>query len=343
MTALITADLHLSANPRDVYRKRWVEKLPSLIETLGAELLIILGDLTEVKDGHEAELVNFMVDKIHACAQQVPVVIVQGNHDWLSGPDNAYFRFLQHLPNVVWVDSPLPMDKHILLPDAKWDAVFLPHSTNPAKDWDFLGDRKTFYDFAFCHQCFSGAKSERGKVLEGTPLGLIPKRSRVISGDVHNPQDVSRQLTYVGAPYTIDFGDAYAPRVMTIDNDGNIRSIPCEGPQKVHIEISDPKIFDQVKKLEELDLIAGDVVKFSIDLTKEQYQEWPELQKKIRDWAAKKKLMLMGLIPSVETAVPKKLNLIRATVQADPDVVKNFAQSRGIDKPTTQTGLGLLK
>lgn len=47
MTTFVTADIHLSASPRDVYRIKWCENdLFALLRKERVERLIILGDLT---------------------------------------------------------------------------------------------------------------------------------------------------------------------------------------------------------------------------------------------------------------------------------------------------------
>ena len=58
MTALVTADLHLSEKPRDGYRFAAMERIAELIEKHKPSTLLLLGDLTESKDYHPALLVN---------------------------------------------------------------------------------------------------------------------------------------------------------------------------------------------------------------------------------------------------------------------------------------------
>src|ERR1035437_1458498 len=139
MTVLITADLHVSDNPRDDYRWAWLKKLPTLLRKEKIELLIILGDLCESKDNHSAELVNALVDHLYALAAVCPVIVLQGNHDYLSSPDNPYFRFLQRIEGISWIGRPIPIRDLKNVPAtvsrSLGRAIFAPYSPNYERDW----------------------------------------------------------------------------------------------------------------------------------------------------------------------------------------------------------------
>lgn len=231
MATLVTGDWHESANPRDSYRWRFLEEtLPALIKKHQVKRVLALGDFTEAKGGHEAGLVNRLVDDIEAISRLAAFYALKGNHDYLS-EDVPFFRFLRHLDRVRWINEPTRLKFKDL--GACW---FLPHEPDPTKAWDsgYFTDDPESTSWYFCHQTFAGAKSESGREMAGAPHSIFPKGARVISGDVHVPQKTG-PVTYVGSPTRIDFGDVFQPRVLIIKDD-KITSVPVHGPQKVLVE-----------------------------------------------------------------------------------------------------------
>src|SRR5205814_1607714 len=103
--------------------------------------------------------------------------------------------------------------------------LFLPHTNNYKRDWKGLDFSK--YQWIFAHNTFQGANIGPRR-LEGIPTSIFPRNAKVISGDIHVPQHFG-PIEYVGAPYRIDFGDDYEPRVLflsTKDEKRCIESIP---------------------------------------------------------------------------------------------------------------------
>ena len=141
---LITADLHFSSNPRDEYRFEIVDTLRRLVRTHQAEALVILGDLTEAKEKHSAWLTNRITDSIVRLANECLVVILKGNHDYLSDPTTPFFRFLGHLENVWWINDPC----------VKFSPLYLPHTRNYREDWAGI-DLST--ELIYTHNAFVGA------------------------------------------------------------------------------------------------------------------------------------------------------------------------------------------
>lgn len=233
MTTICTADLHFSANPRDSYRFQFLENaLPFMVQQHGTQRVLVLGDITEQKEGHHSVLVNRLVDGFTSLAQSTDVIILRGNHDGLS-QDVPFFRFLKHIPRVRWINEPTALKLRGL-----GHCLFLPHARRP-EDWG--GVELTGRDWYFCHQTFSGATSESGQKLEGFPLDLFGRGARVISGDVHVPQDVKLPgrglLTYAGAPFHVKFGDAFEPRCLLIRDGGEVGSLPVPGPRKYVVDM----------------------------------------------------------------------------------------------------------
>jgi DNA repair exonuclease SbcCD nuclease subunit len=229
MSALVIADLHLSVKARDEYRFAAMQTIASLIEKHKPRALIILGDLTEEKDYHPATLVNDVSDVIYSFAQLCPVYILMGNHDYTSA-DCPFFHFLRRIKNVHWITKVSRIDMTV------WglgDCLFLPHTRDWKTDWAKLPHLEEVddLDFVFAHNTFEGAESEHGKRLSGIPLEALPNGIPVISGDIHTPQTIG-QVTYVGSPYRVDFGDTFEPRALLLGRGGRMTTLPVTGTTK---------------------------------------------------------------------------------------------------------------
>src|ERR1700676_3121506 len=106
MTVLITADLHLNDLARDAYRHDWMANiLPGMLQKYDIKLLLLLGDLCDSKDCHNAWLTNSVVDHLTLLAEICPVIVEKGNHDYVD-PSTPFFEFLGKIPNVTWINKP---------------------------------------------------------------------------------------------------------------------------------------------------------------------------------------------------------------------------------------------
>lgn len=358
MTVLVTADLHWSDNPRDDYRHRFVDWLVATCRKEDASALFILGDLTEQKDEHRAWLVNTVVDHISRLARTCPVVLVRGNHDFLN-PDWPFFRFVERINGVTWINDPISSDEwHIRYserdpafprpPPLKDLASFLilPHTTNPDRDWDGRMYRAgmpkgvdNHYSWIFTHNTFEGASYGRGDAAKGISLDWFDKQDRVISGDIHVPQKLG-PVTYVGAPYLVDFGDDYEPRILALGRAAKaIESITCPGPQKRLVEITSLRQLSTIKANVE----KGDIVKVRVSLTMAEHARWPEIQERVREWGDKAGVRVHAITPQMVRGDDRT----KATRQArakrdDTALVREYVKQRGVDNATEKTGIRLL-
>jgi len=322
MTTLITADLHLGDNPRDVYRHKFMEQLPALLKKHKATRLLVLGDLTEEKDRHSAWLVNKMVEYFFVLHQVCQVMILRGNHDYID-INNPFFRFLQCIEGIGWIDRPYEAD----------GCLFLPHTTNWKRDWDKL--RFEGRDWIFAHNTFEGADVGHGRKLSGIPTNIFPD-DNVISGDVHIPQKLG-QVEYVGAPYTVDFGDDYEGRVLRLTKHG-VTSIPLTTPQKRLVEVSELKELTKVKHVKQ-----GDILKVRYFLAADQQPRWSEIQAAIREWSEKHGYILHTTQPVVVTnRLGGEKAKRKVIVRSDQQLLESYAKQRGVDPRTLKTGLTLM-
>lgn len=333
--ALVTADLHLGANPRDIYRHQFMKTLTLMLEEQEVDLLLILGDLTEEKDNHGAWLVNKLVFYIARFARRCPVIILRGNHDYLDA-SVPFYGFLSRLDRVAWVNA--PTNSEDLSEDISWPlgrSLFLPHTPNWKRDypeWDVFN-----YEWVFAHNTFEGAKGDNNHLLHGIPTDIFPPKARVIAGDIHKPQKVG-PVTYVGAPYLVDFGDNYKPRVLLLEDD-KMTSIPCVGPQKRLVEISE---------LDELDLQPGlnegDILKVRVKLDRSEHAAWPAIQKEVRAWGSKHGYWIYTVQPELAKYTASKASQKGKPppTRNDKQLVEEYASKRNVDPQTLKVGVELL-
>lgn len=339
MRALITADWHLDNNPRDEYRWGFVEKtLPLLLKEEGVDLLAFLGDVTERKDEHPAQLVNRVVRAFKNITSICPIVCLQGNHDFLQS-SHPFFGFLHGIRTednqIYWVKTPTSLfDLDSTLPFSVYlmkETLLLPFTHNPERDWEDIDFSR--YKWAFAHQCFTGALSESGAELRGVPLSFFPKKLRIVAGDIHRPQTIG-QLTYVGSPYTVDFGDDFDPRVLLWDGK-ELMSIAVDGPQKALVEAPSTKALLKTKVSE------GDIVKVRLEIN--SYDEWPAAKEQVEKWAEKQGVVLHMAQPIIKSAVGSSVKAFKEReAMSDEELLKEYARKRDVNEAFLNTGLKLL-
>ena len=322
MQILVTADLHFSENPRDEYRHEFQRELRNIVKKHDVSRVIILGDLTEAKDRHSAELVNRIVDHFYKLTALCDVTFLRGNHDYLTSPDNPFFAFLSRIEHISWINNPTAI--------GTW--LYLPHTTDYKNDWKQF--KFSDFDTIFCHQTFEGADTGF-KQLTGIPTSIFPKSVKVLSGDIHVPQDLGT-VTYVGAPYTVDFGDNYEPRMLLLDSKDMI-SIPCPGPQKRYVERKRNSEFITEHKLNK-----GDILKVKADFEPGLALSWQQIKQEVKDWAEDKGYIVHSIQPIVTHKKMKKTQNKKAA-QSDEDLLAAYGKARGINESVLKTGLWLME
>lgn len=324
MTTVATADLHVSVNPRDAYRWRFIEEtLPALVEERRARRVLLLGDLTEQKDGHQAELVNRLVDAVARLGELAPVYVLKGNHDYVA-EDSPFFRFLGRVPRVQWINEPTELHLRGL-----GSCLFLPY-TRSLEDWVHFMDS---YDWFFCHQTFGGADLGTRKAEGSAPP--FSNNAHVVSGDVHVPQKVG-PVTYVGAPYTVDFGDSFKPRVLLLREGRAPQSVPVPGPQKRLVVLSGRDPLSGLAMRHPIS--AGDVVKVRVELPAGSETSRAEARARVRAWAGEIGVDLYATEVVAPRAAAPRADRDRGRA-SDADLVRQYAKRMGRGKSTAAVGL----
>ena len=171
--------------------------------------------------------------------------------------------------------------------------------------------------------------------MENPDFPLLPGRVKFYSGDVHVPQRV-RNVTYVGAPHPIKFGDDYPCRMLLLDEGFNVAmEIPLTGPRKRIVRISD------VADLEGLDLRHGDQVKIECSLSADRVDRWSLDEERLASWASRLGVRVAGVSTVLETTT--RDDAVTDPAQSPDALLRQFAAGEGISDDLLATGLRLLR
>lgn len=279
LPALLISDLHLVADVSCDYRWGLFPWVNDMVTKHRVKTVLILGDLTDAKDNHSAELVNKIVSHIGALAASVNVVILTGNHDWLK-QGHEFFKFLNTIPGVRFITEPTE--------DMEQDqpsAYYLPYSKQPMVDWK--GMDFSHYDYLFMHQTVSGSIASNGQEMEGEELPEL-NAMKVYSGDIHVPQ-IIKGVEYVGSPYHVHFGDSFIPRAVLLDRAGRPTDLHFETISRVTLRVT------SLRHLKRLALHSGDQIKLRVELSEEDKHNWARIRRDAVEYLGSQKVIVHGV------------------------------------------------
>lgn len=319
---LLTTDWHLSENDADAYRWQVFDAVAKIKAEHKVSHSFVLGDALDRKDRFSAAFVNRLVDSLIGIS---PVSILRGNHDTTVQPP-SYLAFLTDTflqPYVHYVDEPTEFTEDLLM---------LPFSPRPRQDWQHLGLAQ--YRAVLMHATVNGATAENGQVLEGMPMGLLPKGPRYYSGDVHVPQQAGR-VTYVGCPHPVHFGDAYPCRMLLIDEQtlDVVKQIDLAPPRKLMVDIH------SVDQLTRIRARRGDQVKIRFHGLPAGVTEFGEVEQQLIAWAKRHGVT----IASTEVNLTSTYDRTVDTEQSPEAILRQYASHEGLTEELTEMGVSLLK
>lgn len=213
---LITSDWHLDENIENAYRWNIFSSLKKAIQEYKIERIIFLGDLTEKKDRHSAQMLNGlrkeMIELVYVNNQEpIEFSFVIGDHDYVDRNCpffelfGDYEKFSIVFAEPHWVDG----------------TVYIPHGCKITPEE--LGNIHT----VFLHDEIRGAWYENGYITDKGLFGELFLDEKVYAGHIHLPQKIGDNITYVGSPFPIDFCHHwvnYRCLLVEIDEDQIIRS-----------------------------------------------------------------------------------------------------------------------
>lgn len=323
---LITADLHLSDRKKDEYRFGIFSFLAQQQKLHKVSATFILGDLTEHKDKHSSALVNRIVDELTELIP--PVFILKGNHDYIDA-DNPFFRFLNCIEGIEFISKPILLENGVcMIPHCKDQFEF-----NEAC-WGAIPPKARA---VMLHQTFADSIAESGSRLTGLSAAPIEalKPLGAYAGDVHKPQ-VSGPVTYVGAPYTVRFGDNFTPRVLLIKG-GKEHNLHFPAPRKWALSITSPDDLIKNKALR-----RGDQVKLTIKLAREEVVEWSAYRQQVLDVC--KVLELEVFDTKLEIMTNKRRERLKPStnVKTPQDIFTSFCSAENVASNVKKAGMEML-
>lgn len=294
--------------------------------------LCILGDLTDAKDNHSAELVNRIVRAIDTLPVK-RINILAGNHDWLL-KGHEFFKFLDVLPHVRYIAQPWEDDDNVHPSSAK--AFFLPYSKNPMKEWaayDF-----SHYDFVFMHQTLKGAIASNGQAMEGEdlPLSLEAMPGKIYSGDIHVPQVIG-PLEYVGSPYHVHFGDKFKPRCVLLEDVGKDVDLHFRAISRLTVK---------VKSLDELAAMGfrtGDQVKLRIELAEAEKHAWSAIRREAIEMLKSVDVSVHGVELILKKSTRRILNSDVPVARTPADEVLRFVEAEELGGAAYETAMEIIE
>jgi len=339
MASLLLADLHLDDKPRNEYR--W-GLFPWLIEQVAEHnitTIYIIGDITDVKDRHNAKFTNRLVSALLELGQHCQVVMTMGNHDYID-PEQPFFGFLDGLPGLTYIHKPMIHEDPEL-----GELLMLPHSRTPEADFGDID----LSEFAavFAHQSVIGAvASEFYEISHGLSHRFFDQSKKTWAGDIHCPQECGK-LEYVGSPYHVHFGDLFEPRVVVLDGDATqiAKTLTFESPQRVTLRVSN------VEDLNNYGLKAGDHVKVQLHLDRTEVHRWSVLRKRVRELCTKNEWTFFGCQLEVEqTELSQKVDEAGKPVAAPKKAVASpeetllrFAEQQSLGGDLLDRGKALMQ
>lgn len=289
MKTLLLADKHLTDNPLDEYRWGVFEWIKDIDEKYKIDFLYILGDLTERKDRHSAQLVNRVVKELNNLWDEcgIEVIILKGNHDFIDS-DTPFFGFLHGSGHISYVlNAEQGQDP---------SELFLPYTATPDEDWKDIDFSK--YERIYMHQSVIGSIANNGmEMKEGLPGNhriFQEFKGEIYSGHIHKAQEMfvgpkGASFIYVGSPYPVYFGDIGEWRGLLLNNKGEV--IPIFHPTITRHMID----IGGVKELKKHTLKLGDQCKVRLKLHRADYHMWAKYRDEIKEYIEKKGVQLVSL------------------------------------------------
>lgn len=239
---LVCGDPHFKTNNLSEM-KIFVEKMVALAEKEKPDLIVILGDILDTN-----ERINIFAltesDRLNRKLRQIaPLAIVVGNHDRPSLNDflSQYHAFnaYKNYPNVTVADTTteLTINKHRF--------ILVPY-VYPGRFEEALTKINDPYECTciFAHQEFYGA--QMGAIVSEVGDKWSLDHPLIISGHVHDYQEVQKNIIYTGTPLQHTFGNEKSKTVslFTFDAEGNYQQtrIKLGLPKKRKITIQSQEL-----------------------------------------------------------------------------------------------------
>lgn len=271
MQLLVIGDLHFTANNK--LCEMFIERVEDYLgEKDGC---VLLGDIFHTHEKINETVLNMVIRLFNVITRNCHLYVIVGNHDYR---DSTQFCTNRHAlsafrewPKITIVDRPqivnikgIPITFCPYVPKGRFREAI------DNVDW-----RSTY--MIFCHQEFKGVKMGNIVSVDGDKWSL--KYPQVISGHIHERQNLQNNVYYPGVPYDHSYcytGKRVVTNIEFDDSTFTIRSTSVKLPRRQLL----------YKKLEEMESYeyTGDIVKIILECNNVQFLEFmkSDLAKSLR-------------------------------------------------------------
>ena len=213
MKVLCVGDPHFKVNnvPES---DAMTEKLVALAKTIKPKIIVVLGDILHRHEKIHVSPLMRAEKLIRLLSEISPTYLLIGNHD---RPNNSTYMTDEHPFNALklWPNTYIVDDKVLDHTIDNHRFLFLPY-VFPGRFDETLGQTNlTKVTAIFCHQEFYGAKM--GAIVSQAGDKWATTNPLVISGHVHDYDQLQPNLIYVGTPMQHAFGDKHDKTVSLFD------------------------------------------------------------------------------------------------------------------------------
>ena len=312
MKTLLVSDLHLDDKSENQYRWNIIGQIEDIIKENSIDRLLILGDLTDKKNRHDAKFVNELLYQLSNLEKLCSVTLLIGNHDYID-QDCPFFSFMD---NVYYRE---PFSKEV----DGINELYLPH----VKDTSIYHDIDVSkYDVCFTHLDVKGYVKENNNIksMTGLPLSFF-KGILTFSGHIHVGQQLGKNFNYIGSPYSIIYEreDVLHRGIILEYNKGNItfKDVYFEFPRKINKKVKNLKDIEKFKS-------DGNFYKFQVDIDSNQIGDYNKISKDLQDKDDVK------IVSNVITKEKVKLN--------NKDFFKSFCKEHKLSSELIESGIKII-
>ena len=239
MKILAIGDLHYKSTNTPIM-PQVEQSLIDLAKEHSPDKIVLLGDILDRHETVHTDHLNAAMDFIIRLSAIAVTYVLIGNHDLSSNrvflEDRHALNGLKGRANIKIIDSPLKED----------GCLFVPYVPN-GRFLEAIGDLHSDVSVVFCHQEFKGAAF--GNMRSESPDEWAFDAPLVISGHIHERQELQPNLVYAGTPFQQAFGESVDKTVclLEVSKEGiELQHVRTNVPKRITLEIT----IDEVSGLE---------------------------------------------------------------------------------------------
>jgi len=261
----VVGDLHFSETNK--LADLFIEKVDEIMTVGKYDSCILLGDVFHTHEKISEGSLNMVIRLFYRITNHCHLYVLVGNHDMKSGNEFLTNRHalaaFKEWPKITIIDRPQVVK---LSKDA--NVTMCPYVPKGRFMESLKGVKFENTDMVFAHQEFKGAKM--GSVISYNGDDWSSKFPQVVSGHIHEKQNLKNNVYYPGVPFDQSFGYT-GKRVVTeiLFNKGDfkIRSIETGLPRKRTVRMT---LEEAEKYVPETD----DYIRLVISCKKDEYNEF---------------------------------------------------------------------